>query len=191
MKDSGGGDTIEIVLDKEEYKLLRNALSIGNYLVENKTLSKSIPIDKEKYKELSMKIVGIESEFNLKSEINFWADNFPFLESDNLSEEERLKLIKARHEGLAGFSFLWLSRMFTMKSEAKYQAKMGGRAKLKMLSDKGYWDWYYEADVSDIAWSRLRIWSEPYLQELRKNGIKNLKFSWWVRLKISLWFPKK
>ena len=179
MKDSGGGETIEIVLDKEEYKLLRNALSIGNYLVENKTLSKSIPIDKEKYEELSMKIVGIESEFNLKSEINFWADNFPFLESDNLSEEERCKLIKARNEGLVDYSFQWLSRMFTMKSEAKYQAKMGGRAKLKMLSDKGYWDMYHDDDYfSGIAWRRLSIWSEPYLQELRKNGIKNLKFSW-------------
>jgi membrane protein insertase Oxa1/YidC/SpoIIIJ len=52
-----------------------------------------------------------------------------------------------------------------------------------------YQDWL-EVQNSDLPGAWISIWGDRYLDEYKGNGILNLKFKFWTRLKMLFWLPQ-
>jgi hypothetical protein len=85
-----------------------------------------------------------------------------------------------------------MERMFNFL--AIEQAKLAYFKGSKKYSNTGknidnYQDWL-EVQNSDLPGAWISIWGDRYLDEYKGNGILNLKFKFWTRLKMLFWLPQ-
>ena len=197
-------DNVDLSFSREEYVLLRQMLFASGYLVERKLLPRTVTYDKKVHENLSIKIsdvgkaIGIGCQENL---IFCEYRRYPCIDHSLDVMGELDAVADAEHElehDLRDLAYDQLARMMTMPREMKYLVReLGKKRALGYKSDQA-WEWFYDKRQDDedhnddggVRWRRLEIWKNRYLSEFKRNGLKNLKFSWWTRLKLEFWTPK-
>ena len=111
-------------------------------------------------------------------------------EKDTVMDDEAFAQRDALLTDLRDVGYEQISQLFAMRADIKFM-KREGRDDCPEIPAKRFWDWYIDGrnPKGDVPWNRVFHWRGPYLNELKENGIKNLKFSWRARLRMALWRP--
>tara|TARA_R110001592_G_scaffold39900_3_gene131199 strand:- start:476 stop:1066 length:591 start_codon:yes stop_codon:yes gene_type:complete len=185
---------VNLTLSEEEFRLLSDLVATAGQFVDGGHFSRSIQSNPDAQEGLDNKLrkagekSGIEDVYG--SGLYWYQQGFRSKcrsITDTMTELERLGSRNNDEE----LDYRDLMLHLLAFEQAKRAFFNGFRKDYSEGQDiKDYMEWFQFQD-SDMPTIWSRVWLHRYLDEYKQNGIANLKFKLWTRLKMLFWFPPK
>ena len=185
---------VNLTLSEEEFRLLSDLVATAGQFVDGGHFSRSIQSNPDAQVSLDNKLrkagekSGIEDVYG--SGLYWYQQGFRSKccsITDAMTEPERLGSRNNDEE----LDYRDLMLHLLAFEQAKRDHFNGFRKDYSEGQDiKDYVEWFQFQD-SEMPSSWCRVHLHKYLDEYNRNGISNLKFNLWTRLKILFWLPPK
>jgi|SaaInlStandDraft_1057018.scaffolds.fasta_scaffold54702_3 hypothetical protein len=187
-------DSIKLTLSVEEFRLLSDLVETAGDFVDRGHFSRTIKSTSEIQWGLSEKLrkarekSGIEDFYG--NGLFWYQQGFRskcFSSTDTMTELERLEA-RSNDKDMDQRELMLHLLAFEQAKCDYFNGFRKGYSKGKNIKEYVEWFQFQDSEMPTI-WSR--VWLHKYLDEYKKNGIANLKFKLWTRLKMLFWFPPK